>query len=73
MALSYEPSTKPDNLDATLAEIEERDRLLDNAAAHYFEGGWLLGRALDELDDAGIEYDEADIRQRAMALDWEGA
>jgi hypothetical protein len=64
----------PDNLDATLAEVaqdEERDRLLDNAARHYRTGGWLYDNALEELLDAFPDVDESDVMHRAMRMEGE--
>ena len=73
MSLSHDHGTRG-NLDEVLAESakhEEYDRLLDNAARHYSEGGWLYQNALEELCEAFPDVDEQDIAHRAMRMEAE--
>ncbi len=67
MSLSYDGPR--DNFDETMAEVEERDRLLDEAAAAYLDdSSWLFERACDALDEAGIEWEIEDVRYRAIRM-----
>jgi hypothetical protein len=75
VSLSYEPrfdKPAPDNLDATLAEVaaaEERDSLLDAAAAAYHGARWQWEAACEALVDSGYEWDMHDVIARVAAKD----